>query len=316
MAKTPKPRDTTTSQQEDYKLLFNMADTAVAVLGMDGALIDYNCAFAKLLGYNDDTAAEYFHPGVISPQYQPDGTDSFVKSRQMIETVLAQGAHGFEWMHKSLDGREFLSYVLLEVITFMGKQALCATVRDISEQRKLERLVEERTRSLNQSNTELKRLVETDPLTGLYNRLKLDDVLRREQSRYERMGREYGLALIDIDFFKNINDQYGHAIGDKVLREVSRHLQRTTRAFDAVARWGGEEFVIVFPETDLDQAAKAAEKLRQSISNSSFNNFNSITVSIGVAIIQQGESIDSLFSRADKALYCAKKSGRNRVETA
>jgi diguanylate cyclase (GGDEF)-like protein len=166
--------------------------------------------------------------------------------------------------------------------------------------------------------TELKRLASTDQLTGLGNRAHFMDSAAAELRRSDRFSRELVMLMIDLDFFKRINDRHGHAAGDEALRVFSRVLVRETRAFDLLGRIGGEEFAVVLPETGGEAAMLIAERLRGAVESASFVFQQSepirFTVSIGVALRQAADSLDSLLARADDALYRAKNSGRNRVE--
>ncbi|MDY6890951.1 MAG: GGDEF domain-containing protein [Pseudomonadota bacterium] len=156
----------------------------------------------------------------------------------------------------------------------------------------------------------------TDPLTGLANRLAYDQQLENELLRYRRYATPFSLCIADIDRFKRINDQYGHLVGDKVLRLIAKVMRTTLRGTDFVARFGGEEFAILLPSTRAESAYQAAEKIRQAVARSPFN-FQGhpvqITLSLGVAEVTSTDSGDSLFARADSHLYTAKNSGRNRV---
>ena len=156
----------------------------------------------------------------------------------------------------------------------------------------------------------------TDPLTNLPNRAAYDSHLELELDRWQRYGNHFSIAIVDLDHFKRINDTYGHLAGDKVLRLVGKILRRHLRGSDFIARFGGEEFVVLFPSTSLKDAEKVAQMVRESVANSPFNFHGKpvqITASIGVASVTKDDSGDALFSRADKALYQAKNSGRNQV---
>ncbi|HLA33150.1 MAG TPA: diguanylate cyclase [Pseudomonas sp.] len=178
----------------------------------------------------------------------------------------------------------------------------------------LEALVEARTHALLEKNQELQRLAVTDCLTGLYNRLKLDQVLEEELSRSQRYATPFALLLLDLDHFKAINDQHGHQAGDLMLQQIASILGENARTTDAVGRWGGEEFLLVCRNTDLDGAGTLAEKLRQKIATHDFPRLGQRTASFGVAAYRQDDSITEMLARADTALYLAKDRGRNRVE--
>ncbi|WP_432697044.1 GGDEF domain-containing protein [Marinobacterium sp. YM272] len=157
----------------------------------------------------------------------------------------------------------------------------------------------------------------TDPLTGLPNRVAYDDHIAAEMLRWERYNTTFSIAIIDLDRFKAINDHYGHLAGDKVLRLVARVLQKNLRASDFIARFGGEEIVVLFPSTVLADAMIAARKLKDAVAGSPFNFRGEpvqVTASVGVSEVRGGDSVDSIFSRADQALYQAKESGRDRVQ--
>jgi len=178
----------------------------------------------------------------------------------------------------------------------------------------LELKVAERTQQLAEKNRELECLSVTDRLTGLYNRLKLDEELDQELSRANRYGTPFSVVLLDIDRFKRVNDNHGHLMGDRVLVELADILRRTVRDTDRAGRWGGEEFLIICPETRLDGATLLAEKQRVAIADHRFPVIDCCGASFGVSAYHEGDSIESLLARADAALYRAKEGGRNRVE--
>ena len=157
-----------------------------------------------------------------------------------------------------------------------------------------------------------------DGLTGIHNRRWLDETLHRMVERHTRGGVHLSLSLIDIDHFKSFNDTYGHAAGDHVLTVVASTLASNLRPTDLVARFGGEEFVIIFPDTQLEQAMHAAERVRQAVADQTLEMpdgtaLPSVTISMGVAELELGESVPDLLKTADLAMYRAKQAGRNRV---
>ncbi|WP_447956963.1 GGDEF domain-containing protein [Vreelandella sp. EE7] len=164
-----------------------------------------------------------------------------------------------------------------------------------------------------EKEAELERLATTDTLTGLYNRARFDQLLKKEINRLNRYVRSFSLIMLDIDFFKTINDSHGHDVGDQVLAKLGRLLRNNLRKVDHCARWGGEEFMILAPETSLEQAVQLAEKIRCCIQKTRFPQVGSVTVSLGVIEARLNESQKSVMKRADNALYQAKEQGRNRV---
>lgn len=173
-----------------------------------------------------------------------------------------------------------------------------------------------------QQYEKIEKLSHTDALTPAYNHRYFQDTLSKEINRHSRTGQEFALAMLDLDNFKRINDTYGHPVGDEILKGVVDELMSNARDADVVARYGGEEFAIVFPHTPLAAARDAANRLRELVAARSFavaavGKSLSITVSIGLAVYpRDGVNNADLISRADAALYHAKKSGRNRVATA
>ena len=154
-----------------------------------------------------------------------------------------------------------------------------------------------------------------DSLTGLANRRAVEEILAAEISRAQRFSHQLAVVLLDLDHFKDINDSFGHAAGDVMLRAVSRLLTSLARQGDTVARWGGEEFVVVLPETDLAGAHRFAERLRRTIESHAVGDMHT-SASCGVATMLPEDSVEELLGAADQALYQAKSNGRNRTETA
>jgi two-component system cell cycle response regulator len=187
------------------------------------------------------------------------------------------------------------------------------------------RLKRERDR-LRQRAEELRRSAEaasemsmTDALTGLLNRYGLQRALQREHAEARRYARPLSCLLLDIDFFKAVNDTYGHAAGDTALRQAARALTESVRGSDVVCRYGGEEFLVLAPETGAGGARSLAEKIRQAFSSRLFGDAAHtfpLTLSVGVAELRPSESGNDMIARADEALYHAKQSGRDRVEAA
>lgn len=167
-------------------------------------------------------------------------------------------------------------------------------------------------RSLNLKSKRYQDMAKTDALTGLPNRVGIRNMLHRGMIDWRDRGEPFSFIIVDLDNFKNINDTYGHDVGDKILKEASHIMLSRVRRTDALARWGGEEFVLVCPGTTLEQASRAAENLRAELEGSLIYEGASITASFGVASMTDTD-LDHLFKKADNALYKAKELGRNRV---
>jgi len=189
-------------------------------------------------------------------------------------------------------------------------------VARVKVQLKLKSLQDE----LKKANELLKRLTNIDHLTNLFNRRHLAEVLEGEFFRARRNNESLSLIIADIDYFKKVNDTFGHQNGDVVLSAVANLIQRQLRAYDSAARYGGEEFVLVIPGTPLAGGVMVAERLRQAVLDFNFPSPMedlTVTISAGVATYPSPlvDNVDSLFRQADEALYRAKQNGRNRVET-
>jgi diguanylate cyclase (GGDEF)-like protein len=186
----------------------------------------------------------------------------------------------------------------------------------LKRERDLLRLNAEELRRRAEAASELSM---TDALTGLLNRYGLHRALQRELAEARRYARSLSCLLLDIDYFKTVNDTYGHAAGDTALRQAARVLSESVRGSDMVCRYGGEEFLVLAPETALEGAAALAEKIRLGVSSRLFGDRErvfTLTLSVGVAQLDGGESGNDMIARADEALYQAKQAGRNRVEAA
>lgn len=166
---------------------------------------------------------------------------------------------------------------------------------------------------IQQRTAQLEKLASTDSLTGLENRRSIMNFAEQERSRSIRYKHPFSILIIDIDFFKKVNDNYGHQIGDNILLGVSKILMNTCRQSDHVGRYGGEEFLVILPETHHKHAADLAERIRLNVESEKFEIDMPITCSIGTAVMIDNESLSSLIKHADDAVYSAKKNGRNTV---
>lgn len=175
-------------------------------------------------------------------------------------------------------------------------------------------LIEKSNKAVFVTQEKLKQLAVTDRLTGLYNRGKLDDMLQEELNRSQRYNQQFGLVMMDFDYFKSINDTYGHQVGDEALIEIAHLITEHLRSSDKAVRWGGEEFIVIYLDVDHEKLLSLAEELRQKIEAHVFKTVGHKTASLGVTLYQKEDTIDSIIKRVDSALYRAKGSGRNRIE--
>lgn len=226
-----------------------------------------------------------------------------------------------------------LVMMMLLIFSFFARKILLdetlARLELESYKTTLEQKVEERTREIQIKNEallkeiairkeveeKLQALAITDPLTGLYNRRMFHQLLESEIERDLRYRSGLGLILCDLDHFKIINDTFGHDIGDKVLQVFSTSTRKQLRDSDILARWGGEEFIMLIPQTSYEKTRVIADKLREATQQISVPPVGGFTGSFGVTTFYGDDTIESFIKRADDALYLAKHNGRNRVET-
>lgn len=235
-----------------------------------------------------------------------------------VRDRLGPGAHDVKLKRAVLTGPwvkaeswylGILATWLIGLVTYLVVRSLHWKSRAKGNEKKLKKLAS-RHRELRGEAQELKQRSERDSLSGLLNRLGFEEAFERMDTSLEA---PVAVILIDIDHFKRINDRRGHAEGDRVIREVSSIISRNTRAQDILARWGGEEFLLVCPRTSLAQAFQLAEKIRHCIFSANYfaDRPLAVSASLGVAELRQGESFTQLFNRVDECLYRAKGLGRN-----
>ena len=286
------------------KTILDNLFTYVALLDTNGIVQEVNNAPLKRAGYRrEDVVGQYFYD---APWWNYDD-----KVRAQLKDAINGAMHGkssrYDVVVKMGDDLVPIDFQIAPVLDSSGRIVnLLPTAVDITERKHLE--------------DELKRQAHLDYLTGLDNRRSFMEKGQMELSRTQRYDTALSVLMVDIDSFKNINDTYGHQVGDSVLKTLAMTFQAVVRNVDIVGRLGGEEFGIVLPETNIKEAVEVAERLREVISETEVAlpaglpiNF---TVSVGVvALTDRNTNIDMLLNEADKALYRAKQSGRNKVCT-
>lgn len=218
----------------------------------------------------------------------------------LIETEVKRMMESYHAQLRSTSIISFIVIMISALVMVMFERHITRLVRDY------ELKIEKYTDSLEELST-------TDKLTGLFNRLKLDEVLEYEILKAQRYSNTFSILLVDLDKFKEVNDKHGHQVGDRVLVEAANILRNAFRETDTVGRWGGEEFLIVLPEIGRERAIDLGDKLRMSFLEHVFPCVGELTCSIGVSTFGADDSVESMLSRADEALYCAKGRGRNAV---
>lgn len=206
----------------------------------------------------------------------------------------------FETIHRRKNGQDYNVEIRLQLMHVNGREQFVVMAHDITKRVKMEEM--------------LHRLATIDSLTGIYNRHQINEELDIEIERANRYNSMFALVMLDLDYFKNINDTYGHSVGDYVLKKFSEIVSEDIREVDRFGRWGGEEFILILPELNEEQALHVTEKLRKDVASFEFTDVPQATVSIGVTICHAEDSKKNMLKRVDDAMYQAKKAGRNTIK--
>jgi diguanylate cyclase (GGDEF)-like protein len=311
-------------QLQEAKELFIVAREQAEVNDFSRLLAQSLTHLAELACREQDLpyASELLHSALIHAKKAGDGQQR-AAALQMLSTVqqsLGNHQAALELFQEYHQQRESLinEDLVIRIRSLEFMHHLRQTQQDQESVRQenveLTREIQERKRI----QSELERIITLDPLTSLLNRRHFFDQAQKELDRSRRYNRPLSILMLDIDYFKRVNDQYGHLVGDRVIIEVSRRIKDTLRKIDLACRYGGEEFAILLPETPLVQATMVANRLGRAIGSQPVIKTEyeiSITVSLGVASFEHDSpvTVDAMLDRADKALYAAKQNGRNQV---
>lgn len=290
------------NKNEEYrrlKSIFNSQENIIAII-KDNQIIEANKKFydffkiKKLEEFDNNHIFDYFieEPGLISKLniQNSECWAEFIKQLPEIDRIV-----------KIKNNHNILKTFTLNIeIYYEEENSYIMTFTDVT--------------SLKEKVNLLEYQATHDALTGTYNRNKFNEVFQKEIRRNKRYQHDLSIIILDIDHFKTINDNYGHQIGDEVLKALPQILRTCIREHDILARWGGEEFMILLPETNIENAFKVAEKIRVKIENQKFTKrYLNLTSSFGVSSLKEDDTPENLIHRADNALYKSKHSGRNLV---
>jgi diguanylate cyclase (GGDEF)-like protein len=301
-------------------LFRGIRSVAVARIDRRGVILDGNAGFFRLLPLEETAGI-----GAPSAHYfsSPSFRDLLELSRSDRQPVYAGLLTLGEPTGKTytLTGKVYSDAHSLLVLAEHDiedlERAYVTAIQLADELTQTQRKLVSAHRDLQLREEQVRALSLTDQLTGIANRRKLDETVNLEIDRVRRFGGRLALAMVDIDHFKRINDEFSHQVGDAVLAAVAAVIRSQTRKTDLPSRYGGEEFAILMPETSLATAVVYAERIREMLEASTISPLPwPVTASFGVAEFMAGESAESLFRRADLALYQAKRNGRNRVAAA
>lgn len=287
-------------REEVLSLITNSAHDAIVMVDDSGNLTYWNIAANTIFGYShDEVMGKHFLALVVPPEslYREHLETNF---KHLVETGSGYNAEAVELKIARKGGAECFVELFFSAVQIKGRWHGIGIARDITDRKQVEE--------------NLKLQATTDALTGIANRRLFDSSIETEISRATRHQLPLALMIMDIDHFKQINDDFGHQAGDQVLVALTQLISEHIRADDFFVRWGGEEFVILSPGIDAENMRLLAEKLRTVIENHVFPGVDHLTCSFGLAEFARGESIEHFIRRADAGLYRAKANGRNRVE--
>ncbi|AQT79679.1 diguanylate cyclase [Mycolicibacterium litorale] len=289
--------------EERYRLLAENAWEIIWTASVDGTVTYVSPAVERMRGLTVSEAMSQ----TVDEIYPPAAATSVRTYFRSLLTAIRDGTELPVFRSEQESYRRDGSIMVgeMQVIPHLDADGrvveILGVTRDVSERKELE--------------SELRRLAVTDPVTGVWNRRHGEQLLDADLTQARTQGQALSLLMLDVDRFKTINDTHGHQTGDGVLVEIARRLVEMCRATDMVARWGGEEFVILLRDCALNDALACAEKIRCEIADAPFPDAGSTSVSIGVAQLRPTDDLNSWVARADEALYKAKHSGRNAVRS-
>jgi len=288
--------------QKDRKIqdMTNILDKFVIFSKADknGKITYASVALENISGYSQDELI-----GSDYRLFKNEKMDTRVY-KKLWKTILTKNTFHTQMLNKSKDGKE---YWVQETIT----PELDNNGNIISFNTYMVDITDKI--NLQSAHAKLQKLSIYDPLTQVYNRLKLDMLLQNNYESYKRYGKIFSVIIIDIDYFKKVNDEYGHLVGDEVLKQMALVIKSNLRESDSFGRWGGEEFLIISEFTISSDAYVLAEKIRKVVSSFEFHTVKTKTISLGLSQIEEDLTINDLLQEADSALYQAKNNGRNRT---
>lgn len=289
-----------------------LSSLAIVLIDKDKKILDCNIGFIKILGLREKPInhpltkfLSRYSEEVLLSDRAFNVINIVFKGAGNMEILLKGSILSFDNLYLMIFEQYRLTYN--ELITKMSK--LNDQIVDITRQ------LEKKNLQLSEALTTIKRITNTDPLTGILNRRAFQKALTREISFARRHKLPLSFVIIDIDHFKRINDTYGHEVGDYVLKNFSKIIRKSIRYEDTFARFGGEEFILILPNTNIDSALEVCERIRQKIEKTKFKGIKEkITASFGITELLQTDKELDVLKRADEALYEAKRKGRNRCE--
>ena len=284
--------------EEKFRAIAETAVDAIILADSNGNIVFWNKSAQDIFGYTEDEILGKPLTILMPEQYRESHQKGLERLNSTGESKYIGRMNEMYGLGK--DGYNFPVELSVSMWKIKGETFYSGIVRDITRRKQLE--------------NDLEKLATTDRLTQAFNRTKFQEVIKQELERAKRYYHSLSVAMFDIDHFKKVNDTYGHAVGDSVLQTLTKIVKENLREIDYLVRWGGEEFILIAPETDIERARVLAERIRKATESYKFDQAGTITVSFGITEYKPDDTEDTLIKRADDAMYEAKKKGRNRVE--
>ena len=278
--------------QDERSIFFNVSIDLFCIIDSRGLFRQLNTAWEQYLGQKSPQLIGSRLLDIVHPDDRPSFSDVLNSAAERDDVIsldgrITTGDGGYRW-------------VSWRIYYYPDKELYYASGRDVQKRVEMEQ--------------EIRRISMTDKLTGIYNRLQCDERIKSETARAQRNSTSLSLILFDIDHFKQVNDTYGHQRGDHVLTDLVNIVKEQVREYDFFARWGGEEFLVLSPETSREDVFSFAERIRESVEAFMFEEVGQVTISLGVSLFNpEKDTEESLLQKADQALYKAKAQGRNRT---
>ena len=287
--------------RESEEKFRNIAQTAVdafILADRNGNIIFWNRSAQKIFGYAEEEILGKPLTMLMPEQYREAHQKGMERVHAIGESKYFVSITEMRGLRK--DGNDFPIELSVAMWKIGDKTFFSGIIRDITKRKQLE--------------NELEKLATTDRLTQVFNRTKFHEVMKIELERVKRYNHPLSMVMFDIDHFKKVNDIYGHSVGDYVLQTLTQIVREILREIDYLVRWGGEEFIIITPETNIEKAEVLAERIRRATEDYTFDQAGKITISLGVAQFKKNDTEDTFIKRVDDAMYQAKQKGRNRVK--
>jgi diguanylate cyclase (GGDEF)-like protein/PAS domain S-box-containing protein len=284
--------------EEKFRAIAQTAVDAIILADSEGNIIFCNPSTQRIFGYKEEEMLGKPLTILMPEPFRGDHENGLERIKRTGKSKYVGSIIEMQGLRKD---RNVFPIDLSVSMWRAGQQTFYSgIIRDITKRKNLER--------------DLEQLASTDRLTQAFNRTKFQEVIRKELERAKRYSHPLSMIMFDIDHFKQVNDTHGHIIGDYVLQTLTQIVRKNLREIDFLVRWGGEEFVIIAPETDVKRAEVLAERIRKATENYSFDTVGAITISLGLTQMKDNDTEDTLIKKVDDAMYLAKQKGRNRVE--